>query len=161
MKRGSLAVMLAALAAQGCSADRPAASPTAPPSPSRSMGSPAAEPAAAYPPQASPPSAPAGGAVPSAGATDAHPDAPAARELDKSERELAVAAGDCTTACRALGSMDRAAGHLCSLHGSTDAPRCTDAKTRVYSARAKVKSTCGSCPGGPSVESDAPIPSIR
>ena len=86
----------------------------------------------------------------------------AARELDSSQRELDVAGSDCRNACRALGSMDRAAGRLCQLsQGAADETRCTDAKHRVYSARDRVRASCGSCPDGPSVERTAPIPSLR
>jgi hypothetical protein len=86
----------------------------------------------------------------------------ATRDLDSSQRELDVAAGDCRNACRALGSMDRAAGKMCELaQGEGEGRRCDDAKTRVYSARDRVKTTCGSCPGGPSVDRTAPIPSVR
>lgn len=80
-------------------------------------------------------------------------------ELDASQRELDVAGSDCRNACRALGSMDRAAGHLCGLvESDEDRLRCTDAKSRVYSARDRVRSTCGTCPDV-SVERNAPIPS--
>ena len=83
----------------------------------------------------------------------------ASNDIESSQRELDVAGGDCRNACRALGSMDRAAGRLCGLAQSSDEQRrCGDAKTRVYSARAKVKNTCGSCPDV-SVDRDAPIPS--
>jgi hypothetical protein len=86
----------------------------------------------------------------------------AANEVDSSQRELDVAAGDCRNACRALGSMDRAAGRLCELsQGESELRRCDDAKRRVYSARDRVKTTCGGCPNGPSVERTAPIPSLR
>ena len=86
----------------------------------------------------------------------------AGQDLDTGQRELEVAAGDCRNACRALGSMDRAAGKLCELAaGSNDAPRCDDAKRRLYSARDKVRATCGRCPDGPSVDRNAPIPSVR
>jgi hypothetical protein len=86
----------------------------------------------------------------------------AGQELDNGQRELDVAAGDCRNACRALGSMDRAAGKLCELvAGSNDAPRCDDAKRRLYSARDKVRETCQRCPDGPSVDRNAPIPSVR
>jgi hypothetical protein len=81
-------------------------------------------------------------------------------ELDTARRELDVAASDCRAACRALGSMDRAAGHLCALASvQTDRDQCEDAKKSVRGARDKVRATCGSCPGGPSVDKDAPIPS--
>jgi hypothetical protein len=86
----------------------------------------------------------------------------AANEVESSQRELDVAAGDCRNACRALGSMDRAAGRLCGLtQGDNETRRCDDAKQRVYSARDRVKATCGQCEGGPSVERAAPIPSVR
>jgi len=86
----------------------------------------------------------------------------ATNEIESSQRELDVAAGDCRNACRALGSMDRAAGKVCELaQGSEEGRRCDGAKQRVYSARDRVKTTCGSCPGGPSVERAAPIPSPR
>jgi hypothetical protein len=86
----------------------------------------------------------------------------AARELEGSERQLDVAAGDCSNACRALGSMDRAVGVICQLAQQADeARRCDEAKQKVYSARDRVKATCGGCPGGPSVERRDPIPSTR
>jgi hypothetical protein len=86
----------------------------------------------------------------------------AASDVESSQRELDVAAGDCRNACRALGSMDRAAGRLCELsQGSDEGRRCDEAKQRVYSARDRVKTTCGVCPGGPSVDRTAPIPSLR
>ena len=34
-------------------------------------------------------------------------------------------------------------------------------KDRLVSARKRVRGTCGSCPGGPSVDADAPISSVR
>lgn len=83
----------------------------------------------------------------------------ASNEIEAAQRELDVAGGDCRNACRALGSMDRAAGRICSLASSNDEQRrCGDAKTRVYSARDKVKNTCGTCPDV-SVDRSAPIPS--
>jgi hypothetical protein len=86
----------------------------------------------------------------------------AASDVDRSQRELEGATGDCRNACRALGSMDRAAGRLCDLtQGDPETRRCDDARERVYSARARVKAMCGQCDGGPSVERSAPIPSLR
>ena len=80
-------------------------------------------------------------------------------EIEASQRELDVAGGDCRNACRALGSMDRAAGRLCGLAQSDDEQRrCGEAKTRVFSSRDRVKNTCGSCPDV-SVDRNAPIPS--
>jgi len=58
--------------------------------------------------------------------------------------------------------MERAAGHLCDLASTPqDRALCDDAKQKVLSARERVRSTCGGCPGGPSVDRDAPIPSVR
>jgi hypothetical protein len=86
----------------------------------------------------------------------------AQRDLDVARRELEVAAGDCQSACRALGSMDRAAGRLCELADAEAArPRCEEAKRALYAARDRVRTTCGDCPGGPSVERNAPVPSSR
>jgi hypothetical protein len=83
----------------------------------------------------------------------------ASNDVETSQRELDVAGGDCRNACRALGSMDRATGRICGLAQSEDEQRrCSDAKTRVYSARDKVRNTCGTCPDV-SVERSAPIPS--
>jgi hypothetical protein len=79
-------------------------------------------------------------------------------DLDRAERELAGAAGDCAAACRALGSMERATGHLCELTSGSD-NLCEDARAKVRAARDRVRSTCGSCPGGPNLERSAPIPS--
>lgn len=86
--------------------------------------------------------------------------AQASGEIESAQRELDVAAGDCRNACRALRSMDRATGHLCALAASGDETRrCADAKTRLVTARDKVRSTCGTCPDGPSLDRNAPIPS--
>jgi hypothetical protein len=83
-------------------------------------------------------------------------------DLDAAERELQTSAGDCANACRALGSMERATGHLCELASSLeDRRRCEEAKTKVLAARDRVRGTCGACPGGPSLERSAPIPSSR
>jgi len=121
------------------------------------------------PPSASPPPPPVaqpGMAPQPSGGTPAQQRAfalqSAANEVESSQRELDVAAGDCRNACRALGSMDRAAGRLCGLtQGDPETRRCDDAKQRVYSARDRVKATCGQCEGGPSVDRSAPIPSLR
>lgn len=86
--------------------------------------------------------------------------AQASRDLDAAGRELDVAAGDCRNACRALASMDRAAGRICALEGRGE-QRCDGAKDTLRSSRDRVKQTCGECAGGPSVDRDAPIPSLR
>jgi hypothetical protein len=175
---GALAAALSACAAQSKvapSADAPRAPQayaqpaSAPPA---SVGGQATQPGYPPPPPPPPPaearsgsapmtpSAPGGGA--STGQSRATAVLGAANEVEASQRELDGAAGDCRNACRALGSMDRAAGRLCELaQGSDEGRRCDDAKRRVYSARDRVKSTCGACEGGPSVERTAPIPSLR
>jgi hypothetical protein len=83
-------------------------------------------------------------------------------DLDRAEREILASAGDCASACRALASMERATGHLCALGSSDDdRSRCDEAKTKVLAARERVRSTCGVCEGGPSLDRTAPIPSVR
>jgi hypothetical protein len=79
-------------------------------------------------------------------------------EIDLAERELATSAGDCATACHALASMERATVHLCALAATDDDhARCQEAKTKVLVARDRVRATCGSCPGGPSLDRTAPV----
>jgi hypothetical protein len=82
-------------------------------------------------------------------------------EVDQAQRDLEASMSDCAAACRALGSMERATGHLCDLATEhDDRRRCEDAKTAVLRAREKIRAACGSCPnGGPSLEKTAPIPS--
>jgi hypothetical protein len=70
-------------------------------------------------------------------------------QLAEARRQLDVAAGqrDCASACRALDSMERAAGQVCELARSNDERRtCRAAEEQVGSARARVKSACGECP---------------
>jgi hypothetical protein len=75
-------------------------------------------------------------------------------------RDLEAAGGQCPIACRALGSMDRAAGRLCSLATSADEKLvCAEAKAKLLAARAKVRQACGACPNGTVVDPDAPCPS--
>lgn len=175
--RAPLAVAFAfAVAAAGCAASKaPArsaggAAPSAPAAESQPDGvagadgtAPSVGHAYAPPPPPGPGSTPASPAGGAGGATSrAMALQSAASEVESSQRELDVAAGDCRNACRALASMDRAAGKVCALsQGDGDGRRCEDARTRVYSARDRVRSTCGECPGGPSVERSAPIPSLR
>jgi hypothetical protein len=83
-------------------------------------------------------------------------------ELALAEKQLQSSAGDCATACRALGSMERATAHLCALASSGDDQRsCQDAKAKVLAGRDRVRASCGDCPGGPSLDKGAPIPSTR
>ncbi|MFO0674208.1 MAG: hypothetical protein U0235_32100 [Polyangiaceae bacterium] len=79
----------------------------------------------------------------------------ARREVEAAQRELEVAGADCRSACRALGSMERATARVCVLEEAS----CEDVRGRLVRARQRVRTTCGECPGGPSVDPDAPIPS--
>lgn len=78
-------------------------------------------------------------------------------EIDGLGRQIELAGSDCTTACRALASMERATGRLCAM--PDEGSRCDDARGRVKVSRARVKKACGTCPGGPSTDEGAPIPS--
>jgi hypothetical protein len=94
---------------------------------------------------------------------DRSPRAPAQGELEEAHDSLAQAqheveaallggpqpgrvgqpiASDCTTACRALTSMERAAEHICTL---SDAADCADARGRAQRARDQVIAACGAC----------------
>ena len=67
-------------------------------------------------------------------------------ELERAEAELASASNDCSVACRALGSMERATAHLCQIAASPEDQRaCEDARARLESSRAKVTRACGEC----------------
>ena len=74
--------------------------------------------------------------------TDVPASLPAARlavargELDRASADLEAGLAECSSACRALASMERAADHLCELDGAKE---CSSAKERVERARAKVK----------------------
>lgn len=162
--RGAIVLVLVA----GCAAapKSPSQEPAAPASAATAEGSSSTP--AGYP-QATPEPAPSPEPAPVSPADKGAPkqDAPGASrssvevrgELDRAQRELDIAGGDCRNACRALGSMDRAAGRLCELARSSDErDRCGEASTKVKTARDKVKRTCGSCPDV-TVERDAAIPS--
>jgi hypothetical protein len=137
----------------------PSSMPNAP-APAGSMAAPAAESAPASAPTPTQPTA--------QGAADSSRDQPGARsaskagmgDLERAERE--IASGDCGTACRALGSMERAVAFLCmQTQSDGDTNRCSDAKSRLVTSRKRVRAACGSCAGGPSVDPDAPVPSTR
>jgi hypothetical protein len=72
------------------------------------------------------------------------PDPEALDALDRAERTLAAAAGDCSAACGALAEIADARARLCSPR--TDA--CADAERREVDARRTVTTTCGACEGG-------------
>jgi hypothetical protein len=68
-------------------------------------------------------------------------------EVELAERDLdATTSNDCSMACRALASLERAAGHLCDLATEADdRRRCEDAKGKDLRARDKIKVACGVC----------------
>jgi hypothetical protein len=73
-------------------------------------------------------------------------------QLSEARRQLDIAAGqrDCANACRALDSMERAAGQICELARSPEERRtCRAAEDQVGSARERVKNACGECPKRP------------
>lgn len=86
-------------------------------------------------------------------------------EVVAAERQLELAASDCGAACRALGSLERATGHLCDLAEQPDERRgCEDARARVVHARERIRGACGATAcgaDGPSLDPAAPIPSRR
>lgn len=153
-----LIVVATALSACGAAEKRPAEEPKASATP------PPMQPGA-YPAQAAPEGAAAESAkAPSASAGVPYTDrsmamSQATGEVVAAERQLDLSGGDCQNACRALGSMDRATGRLCALAQSNDETRrCGDARNRLYTARDKVRSSCGTC-SEVSVDRNAPIPS--
>ena len=152
MKRTVLGLAALTLFA-GCAAksapEPKAPEATAPASPVMQPGYPQQQEAPPAPP-------PPPGAMPAQPGKPETPESRAARDFDAAERELSVAAGDCSNACRALGWMDRAAGNICKL--STDKPRCEEASTKVRSAREKVKNSCGDCKETSTNRND-PVPS--
>lgn len=165
IRRAVLSSAIVAVACSGCAAAK-SSPPSAPAGQSYGTagypsGAAAMSQDAPYapPPPAPPPPAPV---TPSAESGRSAALQSASRDVEASQRELDVAGSDCRNACRALGSMDRAAGRLCELSQGGDEPqRCDDAKRRVYSARDRVRTTCGTCADGTTVERAAPIPSRR
>jgi hypothetical protein len=82
------------------------------------------------------------------GAESPAPPAAPAHEPQRPEAEgLAAGPRDrCKLACRALGSMSRAAGRLCDLAGERE-DRCVTARQRVSEARTRVTRACPACQG--------------
>lgn len=102
--------------------------------------------------------APGGAAAPTTTTTEGQPKAEptvipvetrmlsAQGELEDAQSAFTAAGSDCASLCKALASMTRATDHLCELaKEAADPKRCDDAKGRLDSAQAKVKSTCGGC----------------
>jgi uncharacterized protein (TIGR03382 family) len=68
--------------------------------------------------------------------------------------EETLATRDCVEACRALGSMRRAADKLCQIEPG---PKCTDARARVKAAVDRVRKACPECAAA-TTEVDGPAP---
>ena len=155
--------------AVGCAAQARYPEPSAPPPPAVVAAPPpppgaSAEQAAAAPASVAPAAPPSGKegqpfldqGLDSRVASEAR----ALGEVATAEREVAASLGSCRTACRALGSMDSAAGRLCGLASSPVERRdCEESKAKVLAARARVAASCGTCPGGTSLDPRAPVPS--
>jgi len=130
-----------------CVAQDKAGEPKAPAMDPERSSSPAAAGGAAPPPdapvmQAAPPG-PAGTA---SGPDRAVAIRAAQREVESAQREVDAAGSDCAAACRALGSLERAAVHLCGLAvDPPDVRRCEDARDSVDRARSRVRASCGGC----------------
>ncbi len=138
------------------------------PMPARAPAPPAAEVATAPPPPPPPvvAASPPGSFALNAPSAQAEPEERrsaalrASADLVTAARELEASTGSCTAACRALGSMDRATGRLCGLASTReDARVCEESKAKLVAARERVRSACGSCPGGPTVDPNAAAPS--
>lgn len=178
---GAIAVAFWASMAAGCASGAKApASPSTRTPPAAAYGAASDErerseaPKASVPPPSSPPSAeslrpsPAPAVSPAAAAdkgdaldrstrasgSSSAPGGPGLRrELDSAERQLESAGSNCETACKALGSLERAATRLCILEANS----CDEARGRVSRARRRVRASCGSCADGTSVDPDAPL----
>src|SRR5204863_2799382 len=72
----------------------------------------------------------------------------ASAQLTEARRQFDIAAGqrDCANACRALDSMERAAGQICEVARSTEERRtCRDAQDQVSTARERTRNAGGRC----------------
>jgi MYXO-CTERM domain-containing protein len=69
-----------------------------------------------------------------------------------------LSTSDCTTACKALGSMERAASRLCEIDPG---PTCDDARAKVEEARKRVRAACPMCTTTPPKQEFAPEPAVR
>jgi hypothetical protein len=118
---------------QGGYAQPPGPSPAPPPPPMAPLPGGADSPAPAAEPASPTPTAQAPADAGEGGDED---DAEERAEREHEER--------CELACRALGSMRRAAEHVCRAAGASDA-RCGRARERVGAAEQKVKESCDAC----------------
>jgi hypothetical protein len=122
----------------------PPATPAGAPAPAEAGPAQSAYPQAQPGYAAPPPSAATGGAADQGDLAQRR--AAARAELQRAQSDLEAAASDCTAACRALSSMERATQHLCTLVADPDdQKRCDDAQHRLAAARERVRSSCGTC----------------
>jgi predicted ATPase with chaperone activity len=77
--------------------------------------------------------------------------------VEQEAMQLEAAMTSCDLACRALGSLERAARVVCDLEQGDERPRCEMARSRLRGARARVRAACGQCSGGPTTDPDAPM----
>ncbi len=97
----------------------------------------------------------------SGGAHDAETplDLPSAlARLDADALAIGATLGNCSTACRSLGSMERAVHVVCELTRDGDHARCDEARKKLRDARERVRNGCGVCEGGPRTDASAPDP---
>ena len=156
----AVAAMLVGCGAGAAQERAPTAAPASPAADAQGTGGDAATPAQSAAPPPPPSAFPAPEAQRSREEAPGSMGAQVSADIKRAEQD--VAAGDCPTACRALDSMERAVVFLCASNQSgDDADRCDNAKHHLTSARRRIRANCGACPGGPSVDPDAPIPSKR
>lgn len=107
----------------------------------------------AYPQQPGTAAQPAPAAAPEATGGGASGEA---QRFASYEHKLDVSSGSRDETCKALASMDRSCGVLCTLENGR---RCEDARDRVRAARKRVRTAFGTCPDGTPTDPSAPIPS--
>jgi MYXO-CTERM domain-containing protein len=78
-------------------------------------------------------------------------------KLEKSlaEEHAALSTSDCSAACRALGSIRRAADKICALEPG---PRCTAAHAKAEDATRRVREACPECAIASITPSPTPAP---
>lgn len=70
----------------------------------------------------------------------------AKNDLKQAEIALGQAGSDCSRACKALASMERATDHLCGVVSTPDEQKqCDEARDKLKSSKDRVRSTCGEC----------------
>ena len=126
MRRRAIAVTFACVLLAACAAEKASQSP-----------------ATSAPPRMAPPDADQSGVGPEPHAVTRES---ARSEIKQAEIELTQAGSDCSRACKALASMERATAHLCSVVSTPDDQHsCDDARQKLQSSRDRVRSTCGEC----------------